>query len=316
MKLKALIAQYVAFRKSLGARFESREGRLKAFCRWMGDEIDVTDVQPERVNTFLVGPGSASRSWQERYGVLNGLYRYAISRGLVVTSPLPTIRPKLPERFVPYIYSRTELRRLFHSTTAACPKGHCKLEPHTLRAILLLLYGAGLRISEALSLTLDDVDLAGALLLVRDTKFHKTRMVPLGTELNQEMARYAVKRTEAGHNQSGTAPFFVLRRGGPVQRPLVEARFKDLREYANVKRVDGARYQPRLHDLRHSFAVHRLVSWYQQGADVQKLLPQLSTYLGHLRTSDTQPYLTMIPELLHEASARFERYALKEGGHD
>jgi len=316
MKLKALIAQYVAFRKFLGSCFKSREGRLNAFGRWMGEEINVTDIQPERVNAFLAGTSPVNRSWQERYGLLNGLYRYAISRGLVVTSPLPTTKPKLPERFIPYIYSRTELRTLFNSTTAACPKGPCKLEPHTLRAILLLLYGAGLRVSEALALTLDDVDLTGALLMVRDTKFHKTRMVPLGTELNQEMARYAVKRTEAGHNQSGTAPFFVLRRGGPVQRPLVEARFKDLREYANVKRVDGARYQPRLHDLRHSFAVHRLVSWYQQGADVQKLLPQLSTYLGHLRTSDTQPYLTMIPELLHEASARFERYALKEGGHD
>jgi integrase/recombinase XerD len=223
---------------------------------------------------------------------------------------------KVARTLRPYIYSRTELRTLFNSTTAACPKGHCKLEPHTLRAILLLLYGAGLRVSEALALTLDDVDVAGALLMVRDTKFHKTRMVPLGAELNQEMARYAVRQTEAGHNQSGTAPFFVLRRGGAVQRPLVEARFKDLREYANVKRVDGARYQPRLHDLRHSFAVHRPVSWYQQGADVQKLLPQLFTYLGHLRISDTQPYLTMIPELLHEASARFERYAWKEGRHD
>lgn len=316
MKLKALITQYVAFRKSLGARFESREGRLNGFCRWMGEEIDVTDIQPERVNAFLNGTGPVNRSWQERHGLLNGLYRYAISRGLVVTSPLPTTKPKLPERFVPYIYSRTELRTLFNSTTAACPKGHCKLEPHTLRAILLLLYGAGLRVSEALALTLDDVDLTGALLMVRDTKFHKTRMVPLGAELNQEMARYAVRRTEVGHNQSGTAPFFVLRRGGPVQRPLVEMRFKDLREYANVKRVDGARYQPRLHDLRHSFAVHRLVSWYQQGADVQKLLPQLSTYLGHLRISDTQPYLTMIPELLHEASARFERYAWKERDHE
>jgi len=316
MKLKALIAQYVAFRKSLGARFENAEGRLKTFCQYMGEEINVTDVQAERVNAFLAGTGPVTRSWQSRYGLLNGLYRYAISRGLVVTSPLPTTMPKLPEPFLPYIYSRTELRRLFNSTTAAAPKGHCKLEPHTLRAILLLLYGAGLRVSEALALTLEDVDLNGALITVRDTKFHKTRMVPLGSELNQEMAQYAARRTEAGHSKSSTAPFFVLRRGGHVQRPLVEWRFKCLREYVDVKRVDGARYQPRLHDLRHSFAVHRLVSWYQQGADVQKLLPQLSTYLGHLHISGTQTYLTMTPELLHEALTRFERYALKEERHD
>ena len=83
MKLKALIAQYVAFRKSLGARFENSEGRLNAFCRWMGEEINVTDIQAERVNAFLAGSGPVTRSWQGRYGLLNGLYRYAISRGLV-----------------------------------------------------------------------------------------------------------------------------------------------------------------------------------------------------------------------------------------
>ena len=137
MKLKTLNAQYVAFRKSLGARFEHTEGRLNAFCRCMGEEINVTDVQAERVHAFLAGTGPVTRSWQKRYGLLNGLYRYAISRGLVVTSPLPITIPKLPEPFVPYIYSRTELRRLFNSTTAACPKGHCKLESPTLRATFL-----------------------------------------------------------------------------------------------------------------------------------------------------------------------------------
>lgn len=312
MKLKALITQYVGFRKSMGASFESAEGLLNAFCRCMGEEINVTDVQVERVSAFLNGTGPVRRDWQSKYSALSGLYRYAISRGLAVASPLPTIAPKLPESLIPYIYSRRELRRLFNSTTGACPPGPCQLEPHTLRAILLLLYGAGLRVSEALALTLDDVDLAGAVITVRDTKFHKTRIVPLGPELNRAMAQYAARRTEAGHCQSGSAPFFVLRRGASVQRKLVEWRFRRLREYADVKRVDGARYQPRLHDLRHSFAVHRLVSWYQQGADVQKLLPLLSTYLGHARITDTQVYLTMTPELLNEALTRFEQYALKE----
>lgn len=316
MKLKTLIAQYVTFRKSLGARFESAEGRLNAFCRYVGEESNVTDVQVERVHAFLTGVGPATRSWQSRYSVLNGLYRYAISRGLIAGSPLPTSVPRPPERFIPYVYSQAELRRLFNSTTAAAPKGRCKLEPHTLRAILLLLYGAALRVSEALALTLADVDLAGALIVVRETKFHKTRIVPLGPQLNQVMAQYAARRAEAGHSQSGVAPFFVLRRGARVSRPLVEWRFKCLREYTNVKRIDGARYQPRLHDLRHSFAVHRLVSWYQQGADVQKLLPQLSTFLGHVHLTDTQVYLTMTPELLREALIRFEHYALQEDGHD
>jgi integrase/recombinase XerD len=316
MKLKTVVAQYVAFRKSLGAHFKRAEGTLNAFCRYLGEEISMAEVQAEQVQKFLIGTGPITRGWQSKHGALNGLYRYAISRGLVSASPLPATAPTLPERLLPYVYSPDELRKLFNSTIAACPKGHCKLEPHTLRAILILLYGAGLRVSEALGLTLADVDLAAALLIIRETKFHKTRLVPLGADLHQVLAQYAARRTEAGHSQSATAPFFVLRRGGQVQRPLVEWRFKGLREYTDVKRVDGAHYQPRLHDLRHSFAVHRLVSWYQQGADVQKLLPQLSTYLGHVHLTDTQVYLTMTPELLGEALTRFERYALQEESHD
>ncbi len=86
-----------------------------------------------------------------------------------------------------------------------------------------------------------------------------------------------------------------------------------IRQKAEVLRYDGARYQPRLHDLRHTFAVHRLVAWYKQGADVQRLLPMLATYLGHVHITGTQKYLTMTSELLQEANARFENYALSKG---
>jgi integrase len=88
--------------------------------------------------------------------------------------------------------------------------------------------------------------------------------------------------------------------------------YRLLCERAGVRREDGARYQPRLHDLRHTFAVHRLTSWYRQGADVQRLLPHLSVYLGHVHIRTTQVYLSMTPELLQEANIRFERYAGKE----
>ena len=96
----------------------------------------------------------------------------------------------------------------------------------------------------------------------------------------------------------------------------MEQAFVRLRTYSGVGRSDGARYQPRLHDLRHSFAVHRLTSWYQQGANVQHLLPHLATYLGHVSLAATQIYLTMTPELLRAASVRFELYALQEAHHD
>ena len=122
----------------------------------------------------------------------------------------------------------------------------------------------------------------------------------------------AASRPTATGAAEGPAPFFTIRSGARVQQHALEDRFRRICELAGVRRSDGARYQPRLHDLRHTFAVHRLTSWYRQGADVQRLLPQLSVYLGHVYLSSTQVYLSMTPELLQEAGARFEKYARKE----
>jgi site-specific recombinase XerD len=312
MKLKQLIAQYVAFRKSMGNDFESEEGLLKTFCRAMGDEIAVADVTADRVKAFLDGAGPISGYWHRKHTILNGFYRYALSRGHVSVSPLPVVTPKQPERFVPYIYSHEELRRLLDGT-ASYQKQRILLEPYTFRAALLLLYGAGLRLSEALCLTLEDVDLLDAVIIVRDTKFYKTRLVPLGPELNQAMSDYAHRRRRDGHSQDGSAPFFVTRAGARVPIRLIQRAFRRLRAQSGVRRQSDARFQPRLHDLRHSFAVHRLTTWYREGKNVQHLLPYLSTYLGHSDIASTQLYLTMTPELLQEASVRFERYALQGG---
>jgi len=314
MKLKDLITQYVAFRKSMGGDFDSAASLLNTFCNRMGRDINLADIRAEHVEKFLAGTGLNSY-WRRKYDMLRGFYRYATSRGFVNQSPLPATVPKMPQRFVPYIYNADELQRLINPT-AHERIGFRKLEPHTLRAVLLLLYGAGLRIGEAVALTIDDVDLQDAVITIRDTKFHKTRLVPIGLRLNQAMAQYAAQRKAAGHSQSGDAPFFVLRRGKPLSVQIVQKAFARLRRSAAVGRADGARYQPRLHDMRHSHAVHRLTSWYEQGADVQRLLPYLSTYLGHVNIAATQVYLTMTPELLRAASLRFEQYALQELHHD
>ena len=315
MKLKELITQYAAFRKAMGEEFESAESLLNTFCRYMGVEIEVSEIRAERVEAFLAGTGPVNRYWRRKYDTLRGLYRYATRRGFADHVPLPATVPKMPERFVPYIYNSDELERLINPA-APDQIGFRKLEPHTLRAVLLLLYGAGLRIGEAVALNLGEVELPSAVITVRNTKFHKTRLVPIGLKLNQAMTQYAVQRREAGHSQSADAPFFVLRRGGRLSIQIVQQAFTRLRKYTGIGRADGARYQPRLHDMRHCFAVRRLTSWYQQGADVQKLLPHLATYLGHVSIAATQVYLTMTPELLRAASVRFERYALPEAHHD
>src|SRR5438128_2738185 len=213
MKLQSICERYAAFRKTLGERFEVNGRQLKAFCRAMGRNIDIAEVSPEKVNTFLVGKGPLTTSWYVRHNALLGFYRYAISRGLVATSPLPLAIPKQPPAFQPYIYSPVELRRILDSI-GSCRRRRSHLDAPTMRCLVLLMYGAALRTSEALSLTIGDVDLSCGVLTVRDSKFFKTRLVPIGPKTVQMLAEYGSRRERCSRRPD--APFFVGRNARPV----------------------------------------------------------------------------------------------------
>lgn len=165
-----------------------------------------------------------------------------------------------------------------------------------------------MRLGEAVRLDVGDVDLIHALLTVRQTKFFKMRLVPLGRDLTRVLIDYR-QRWDRQHASRADFPFFRMRNGERIEQFTMERTFRLLRTIAQVSRQGGARRQPRLHDLRHTAAVHRLIAWYRRGADLQYLLPRLATYLGHKDLAGTQHYLTLTPKLLDEASKRFERYA-------
>ncbi len=181
-----------------------------------------------------------------------------------------------------------------------------------MRTLLLLLYGAGLRLSEALKLEPADVDVPERLLQVRQSKFFKSRLVPIGPKLAKVLEDY---QTESPSGSDSHRRFLRANKGTPVSGATAERIFRALRLAADVRRPGGCRYQPRLHDLRHAMATHCLVNGYRTGADVQALLVNLSAYLGHVGLSGTQKYLTMTPDLRQQASARFARYALG-GSHE
>jgi integrase/recombinase XerD len=129
------------------------------------------------------------------------------------------------------------------------------------------------------------------------------------------LSDYARWRADTPPSGEADGHFFVSRRGTAIHRWTMQDAFERLRGHAGVRRTDGGRFQPRLHDLRHTFAIHRLTDWYRQGADVQRLVYHLSVYLGHARLAHTQVYLTMTPELLRQAGTYFERYARGEDNH-
>jgi integrase/recombinase XerD len=315
MKLANLVEEYIGLMRSNGMRYRTQAATLRQFSRGVGS-VDVTEVTSEIVHAFLYRSKIVTSSWHQRHSTLKGFYRYAIAREHVKSSPLPTTRPKGPKYAPPYIYSSVEIKALVDSSkTLDSEHGLGKFSVITFRTLLLLLYGAGLRSGEAVSLTIADVNLSDRLLIVRNTKFFKSRFVPIGPKLTAVLQDYLEARREMYGRPRITSVFFLNFRGNALAQQTAERYFRFVRQQAGIRRTDGAYFQPRLHDLRSSFAVHRLVAWYREGADVQRLLPQLSTYLGHVGIVETQVYLSMTPELLREANRRFEQYALSEVSH-
>ena len=313
MTLDEVIEAYVTRQRSLGMRFESAGSLLGQFGRALGNP-KINEVAPEAVANFLQGRGALSATWALKYRVLTGLYRFATSRGFVDSSPLPKSLPKLPPQQTPYVYSTEELRRLLEATSVL-HVGHSRPVPIIYRTLLLLLYGSGMRIGEALRLTLQDVDLTEQVITVRATKFFKTRLVPIGPKLTRELTTHVERRRHLPLPAGNASALFTTRDGRGWSYPRVISLFQQIRRVAGINCPVGELRPPRLHDIRHTAAVHRVLAWYRSGQDVQRLLPQLATYLGHIDIRSTQRYLQMTPELLQAASQRFAQYAM-EASHE
>ncbi|MCL5261170.1 MAG: tyrosine-type recombinase/integrase [Gammaproteobacteria bacterium] len=309
MKLKKLIEQYINYRKSLGEKFDANSKYLRMFYNCLGKNIDISNLPAKKINNFLYRDGPITSAWFCRHTTLLGFYNYAISRGYIKTSPLPKILPKRPPAFIPYIYSKQEIK-LILNTALNYQTNKSHIVPYVIQVVFLLLYATGLRLHEALDLTIGDVDLIEAVITVRETKFYKTRLVPFNMQLLQTIKEYLSWREKNIESPHTNAPLFVSLKNQPLNIGTVREIFQAIRKKAEIKRTDNARYQPRIHDLRHTFAVHHLTKWYQENKDVQKLLPVLSTYMGHTYLAATSVYLTMTRDLLREAGARFQKYAI------
>lgn len=307
MTLPDLIFDYIAYRRALGSRMKDEAFMLRAFCKSVAGRSP-SALTVDQVRTYLHHGCVSPQTIAKRYRALNGFCRYLSTRHGIHLPALPRVPKSNTTTFVPYIYSHEELARLLRAAPRACQRPSALLDEDTLRTLLLLLYGAGLRLGEAIRLNVTDVDMRQAVLIVRQTKFYKMRLVPLGKDLTRVLINYR-QRSDRQRTPSSERPFFRMRNGERIDQSAVERRFRRLCQIAQVSRQGGPRRQPRLHDLRHAAAVHRLIAWYQRGADLQYLLPRLATYLGHKDLSGTQHYLTLTPPLLREASKRFERYA-------
>lgn len=298
-----LATEYLALRRRLGFSL-IKEGRLLLdFARYadgIGHAGPITTTLA--VEWAKRSKDADPRWWATRLDAVRRLARYRRAFDPRTEVPPVGILGYAYRRKQPHIYSTDEILQLLNASAKLRPVNG--LRPYTYTTLFGLLAATGLRVSEALRLTTPHVDLATGVLTIVETKFHKSRLVPVHSSTTQALAAYAERRNRRFPRPS-TDAFFLSEAGTTVKYRRVRKTFAALRRHLGWTRP--CRPRPRIHDLRHTFVCRRVLQWHEEQADVNLMLPALSTYLGHARVTDTYWYLTAVPDLMAVASARFER---------
>lgn len=309
--LETAVAGFIAHKRAIGRRYRSEEAELRLLVRFARDRgADRLDhLTPALVDDFLASrPRARPRSFNHLRGVVSGLLQWAVTNELIETSPLTTRRRRAGSGPVPFLFDPAQARRLLDAAGALPDNPRALRRGPVYRTIFALCYGLGLRAGEACGLRLGDVDQARQLLVVRGGKFGKSRLVPHGPRIGELVSQQVARRYADGAGADAQAPLFTFNGRTPINPCTASQVFHHLVPALGLTVPDGVS-PPRLHCLRHSFAVACLLRWYRDGADPAGQLFRLSTYMGHVSPVSTAVYLTITDELREEASRRFEAFA-------
>jgi integrase len=301
------VEEYLAYRRGLGYQFRKQGQQLRSFARFADAVGHKGPLTTEIALRWARLPEQAARPYlARRLGVVRVLARYLVPRepGTEVP-PRHLLGPTRACRRA-FIYSAAHIAALIQAARALTPAGG--LRPATYATLIGLLACTGLRIGEALALRADDIDWSTAVLTVRPSKFHKSRLVPMQPSAIEPLRAYVVARDRC-HPPLPESSFFVNAAGRPLRYETARRMFAVLVQQAMPGVVSATGKRPRWHDLRHTFAVGRLLGWYRDGTDIHRAIDLLSVYLGHAKVTCTYWYLTGVPELMALAAERFERFA-------
>jgi site-specific recombinase XerD len=307
--LAPVITRHLNLKRALGRRGDTEAYLFGRFDRFLADHqaVDLTSETFGAWCASLAHLAPNHRRQQMRLVYHLCLFRRRSEPACFL--PDPSQFPPAAPRSRPFIFSTDDIVRLLRVADALEPHALSPLHRQVARLAVVLLYTTGLRRQEVVRLTLGDYDPARRVLLVRDTKFHKSRLVPLSANATEEMERYLTTRRRSARWPTGaTAPLLLHHHGGftaytgtgfwHLMRKLYRA--------AGIRTAAGR--SPRVHDLRFTFAVHALVRWYDAGVDVQARLPALCAYMGHGSIVSTQYYLSFVDAIAAAANARFEAH--------
>jgi site-specific recombinase XerD len=309
--LSTAISQFVEHKRVLGRGYETETGALRLFDRYLAEQHITTcaEITPVVIDAFLRSrPRRRPRSFNQLRGVLALFFTWLVSRDIVPSSPVRTpARPGSGSR-LPFILSVDQIRVLVEEAARLRDRPGTTDRGATYRAIFVVLYALGLRVGEVCRLTVADLDRTRNVLLIRQSKFGKDRLVPFGPRVGQLLDRYLELRRTSCPSLRDDAPLFSVRGGRPVNRHTIGHVFRELRPHLHLM-ISAETSPPRVHDLRHACAVSTLLRWYRTGVDPATRLIHLSTFLGHVQPESTAVYLTITADLLAQASGRFEQLA-------
>jgi integrase/recombinase XerD len=300
--LRQPLADYLQIRRALGYKLERAEKLLVQYLDYL-DAVGAETVTLENAVAWATLPtaGKTGHWWAYRLSAVRGFARYLHALDDKHEVPPADLLPNRTHRAIPYLYSQEEILALMAATSTL----RVPLRQATYRTLIGLLAVTGMRVGEAIRLNRPDVDLRHGVLTVRGTKFGKSRELPVHASTVEALGSYLRMRDRLRPEPVSDAAL-ISPAGTRLLYCNVHSTFRDLRHRAGLAPRSTA-CRPRIHDVRHTFAVGTLLGWYQAGVEVQPRLPLLSTYLGHVHPKDTYWYLTAAPELLQLAAQRLER---------
>ena len=309
--LAAAIRQFLDHKRALARKFVVEEKALRLLDRYLV-EHDVRapkQITPDLLDAFLASrPRKTPRSYNHLLGTVARLFNWLVGQGLLERSPLRAKPRRQTTQRIPFLFDQTMARRLLELAGGLPDNPRAPMRGLTYRTIFALLYGLGLRVGEAARLRLGDVDWERQLLVIRLTKFSKSRLVPFGPRIGALLRQYQEAREQRLGCLPADAPLFSFVRGHGLNPSTISQVFHCLVPRLSLHVPPGTA-PPRAHDLRHSFAVGTLLRWYRAGLDPAARRLPLSTFLGHVDPASTAVYLTITQDLLQEANRRFEEFA-------
>ena len=305
--LRQAAQEYLSLRRGLGFKLHEAGKDLLSFITFMEQHRAAYVTQALALAWAQQPINVQPAHWARRLSAVRGFARHRSATDPRTQIPHQGLLPFQPKRARPYLYSDDEIKRLLGAALKLpCRYERGELRPWVYHCLFGLLSVSGLRLGEARSLELQDVDLKAAVLTIRGAKFGKSRLVPLHASTCRVLADYIARRNRHWAERPVSSYLFVSSWGNRLDGGEIHRTFYALSRQTGLRGVADS-HGPRLHDMRHRFATNTLVRWYQCDQDPERRLPVLSAYLGHVHIEDTQWYLSASPELMREAMRRLER---------